>query len=367
MSSDPAPETVARVLSRSAPSASLVRWTVEPDSYPARTPSTDSLSRVVAETLDGATLSVFAKTIRSLRHWPMISVLPAAAREAAIARFPWRVEADAYASDLLPGLSDCLRPPVVYEVEDLGDDRIRIWMEDVPAAQVQWNEARYRQAARALGRLAGRSRWDEPPGGLALAVPRASLHLRGSVRRPRRPRDPQRGDVGAPADGRGRLGRSRPPARSDRPRRTCAGHPGRARRASEVTRPWRRVPPEFLADPKHADRFVAIDWGFVGLAPIGYYSASCWWGAWRAATWQSTSCLAIRDAVADGYLAGLRDAGAPAERGGGVARLHRRNAPPFGLHSRPAGPAARPGGRRRDGRIPAASPLRRGSCSISAT
>jgi hypothetical protein len=80
---------------------------------------------------------------------------------------------------VLPGISDGLRPPAVYEVDDLGDDRFRIWMEDVPATPVVWDEARYRLAARVLGRLSGRTRWDALPAGWPTLFPGSRFIFEG--------------------------------------------------------------------------------------------------------------------------------------------------------------------------------------------
>ena len=146
---------VRRVLMKVAPSTDIATSTVTPAEYSVTTPSTEALDRVVAMTTDGESFSVFVKTLHSLRHWPMIETIPEAMREAAFAQFPWRVEADVYASGLLGDLPDGLRGPRIYAIDDLGDDRLRIWMEDVPEALVTWDTARYALAAHHLGRHAG--------------------------------------------------------------------------------------------------------------------------------------------------------------------------------------------------------------------
>lgn len=133
----------------------MTSFRITPDAYPVLTPSTESLDRVVAATGHGLDVRIFVKTIRSLRHWPLILMLPEAYRNAAIARFPWRTEADVYASSMLEALPDGLRAPRVYAIDDLGDDRVRIWMEDLPQTPVTWDATRYEAAARRLGRLPG--------------------------------------------------------------------------------------------------------------------------------------------------------------------------------------------------------------------
>lgn len=169
---------VGRVLGAAAPSTEIAEWAVIPDEYPAMTPSTASLERVVATTTDGRQISVFAKTLQSIRHSPAFETIPDAFREAAVAGFPWHLEADVYASGLLADLPDGLRSPRLLLIEELGDDRTRLWIEDVAAPPAAWDLARYQIAARALGRLAGRF----PAAGLPAELPPLGMGLRAFFR-----------------------------------------------------------------------------------------------------------------------------------------------------------------------------------------
>lgn len=96
--------------------------------------------------------SVFVKVLRKPR-------IPADLAEV-VGEFPWRDEADFLLSDfeLPPGM----RRPRVVRVDDFGD-RIALWLEDVAVADVSWDLPRFRRAALALGRWAGR-RFGGPPG-----------------------------------------------------------------------------------------------------------------------------------------------------------------------------------------------------------
>lgn len=96
--------------------------------------------------------SVFVKVLRKPR-------IPADLAEV-VGEFPWRDEADFLLSDfeLPPGM----RRPRVVRVDDFGD-RIALWLEDVAVADVEWDLPRFRRAALALGRWAGR-RFGGPPG-----------------------------------------------------------------------------------------------------------------------------------------------------------------------------------------------------------
>ncbi len=142
-----------------SPSAQVVDWHLESFSYPTTNPSTISFERLHAVVADGhgrRSVSTFVKTIGSMRHSSILEFVPAHMREAAIAGFPWHVEADVYASRLLGDLPAGLRGPAVYAVEELPDDRSRLWIEDVTPIAADWDLGRYVQAARALGRLAAR-------------------------------------------------------------------------------------------------------------------------------------------------------------------------------------------------------------------
>ncbi len=51
-----------------------------------------------------------------------------------------------------------LRLPTLYRRDDLGGDRVALWLEWIEVAPGGWDLARFRQAARALGRLSARCR-----------------------------------------------------------------------------------------------------------------------------------------------------------------------------------------------------------------
>ncbi|MGH8931473.1 MAG: phosphotransferase [Egibacteraceae bacterium] len=155
------------------PGLELVDWWVEPVHYRVGTPSTGLLARVKGIARDGKGLvrwSLFVKVLQSLRHWPDLHLFPSEVVEEQIRQFPWGVEADLYRSPLATMLPPGLRLPHVYRIDDLGDDRIAMWLEDVRTADVVWDLPRFRRAAHLLGRLAARRAEDrlEPVGALAL-------------------------------------------------------------------------------------------------------------------------------------------------------------------------------------------------------
>lgn len=105
--------------------------------------------------------SVFVKILQSPRHAPQLTGIPADLREWLVRDFPWRVEADFLLSgfELPPGM----RLPGVVRIDELGDDRVALWLEDVVCADAEWDAPRFARAAQLLGRWAGR-RFGGAPG-----------------------------------------------------------------------------------------------------------------------------------------------------------------------------------------------------------
>ncbi len=307
-----AAEDIARVLAIAAPSEGIAAWTVTPDAYPVLTPSTEALDRVVASATGGREVRVFVKTIRSMRHWPMIGMLSPADRQAAIERFPWRTEADVYASSLVRGLPDGLRTPRIFAIDDLGDDRIRIWMEDLPEPAATWDLARYADAARRLGRLAGRTHRDglpadAPPlfGGLrmlwAMRITNTLVPVLQDDATWRHPlmvgvegSDPAlRDDLLALAD----QAPSIIDALDRLPRGLAHGD---------------ACPQNLLPDPDRRGAFVAIDWGFANLAPLGSDLVQLLAGRADSGDLDADDLPPIQEAILAAYLDGLRDEGVDA-------------------------------------------------------
>jgi hypothetical protein len=141
------------------PSARVDSWGLEPVAYAFGSPNTDGLFRVRATVDCGGQVlawSVFVKIIRSFRHWPLIDVIPAPMREAALSGSHWRYEADAYLSDLATVLPPGTRLPRLLLLKDLGDERLALVLEDVQTTSDRWEPSTFARAARGLGRLAAR-------------------------------------------------------------------------------------------------------------------------------------------------------------------------------------------------------------------
>lgn len=302
-----AADDIARVIAIVAPSEDIAEWTVTPDAYPVLTPSTESLDRVVAVSADGRRVCVFVKTLHSLRHWPMIEMIPQALREAAIAQFPWRVEADVYGSSLLRDLPDGLRAPRIYAIDDLGDDRLRIWMEDLPEASVTWDAARYATAARRLGQLAGRSLREGLPGGAPPLAPgirfiftsKTAIFDIPAIRSEEAWRHPL---MAAAA-------RSDPALRGDL--LDLADEAPSIMDALDqlphVLAHGDACPQNLLSDSLRDDGFVAIDWGFANLAPLGYDLGQLLVGLAENGDLEAADLPRIHDAILPAYIDGLLD------------------------------------------------------------
>ena len=121
--------------------------------------STESVLRVHGRAFAGGQQlpwTVLVKVLRSPRHWPGIVVVPEPFRQTFIDGYRWQVEAEALTTHLPAIMPPGMRTPRVYRLDDLGGDRIALWMEWVDVAATPWDRARFRRAARLLGRLAAR-------------------------------------------------------------------------------------------------------------------------------------------------------------------------------------------------------------------
>lgn len=134
-------------------------WAVRPVSVSPSAVSTAAVLRVAGTAhaeRQRLPWSVVVKILQSPRHWPLIDVVPADIRQQFVEAFPWRVEADVLGSELPQRLPSGIRTPRVLRIDDLGDDRIALWLEDIALADTRWDLARFTRAARLLGRWAGR-------------------------------------------------------------------------------------------------------------------------------------------------------------------------------------------------------------------
>lgn len=134
--------------------------------------TTAGLRRYRGELADGTGWSVVAKTLQPASQSELWDLVPEQFRATVLRNLDWHGEPRLYELGLDAHLPDGLRAPALYLVEH-DEHAITIWMEDV-ADHGSWTTERYRRAALALGRMAGR--WPEARAKRELALRRRNLH-----------------------------------------------------------------------------------------------------------------------------------------------------------------------------------------------
>lgn len=133
---------------------------VVPVDYLIGTPSTEELLRLFGTAMlpsgEQVDWSCFVKKLQSVRHWPMIHVVPEPARQDFIDNMPWRLEIAVHRSGIADILPDGLRLPTAYRIDEHEDDRAVLWMENVDQVAGCWPMERFERAAYLLGRLSAR-------------------------------------------------------------------------------------------------------------------------------------------------------------------------------------------------------------------
>jgi hypothetical protein len=187
-------------------------------------------------------------------------------------------------------------------------------MENVAASEAPWDDATYTGAAQLLGRLAGRSMREGLPDGSprlfpglrfifegrTLAVDLPALRSDETWRHPAMVRvaraDPDlRGDLLE-------LGEEAPELMT-----TLESLPQSLAHGDAC-------PQNLLADPREPRGLVAIDWGFVGMEPVGYDLGQLLVGRFESGELGDSDLTALSDLILDGYVAGLGDEGWTGER-----------------------------------------------------
>ena len=301
-------EVVAAML---GPGAVPGRWAATPLDYEITSPGTALLTRVAGEALvDGAVVpwSLLVKRVHSMRHSPIVAFIPEPLREMAIRDFPWRSEVDAYTSDLAGVLPEGLRLPVVYRVQEHGDDRVTLWREDVDVdPDAEWGLPRYARAAELLGRLAARRR---APAGMPPSNG-TRVYVAGRI-------------------GEGVIPALREDATWDHPLVAPAADANLradllklADRAPELldaldTLPCTYVhgdacPQNLLVTRDDPDGFVAIDWTWPGVEPVGFDLAQLLAGGGDAGRLDPAQLADVHATILAGYLNGLAAEGMDAD------------------------------------------------------
>jgi hypothetical protein len=217
----------------------------------------------------------------------------------------WRREAEAYRSGLLDGLGGGLRAPRCDLVAERDDDTVAVWLEDLrgdPAPS--WSIDRYHLAARHLGQAQGEFAAGRPlPGEPWLTRRWLRSYLDQPLRRLTVPTDPALWRIPVLADW-----FPDPPIeglqamRADRQRfLTVLDH-------MPTTLCHFDLHPANLFDGGRGTT-AALDWSFVGIGALGEDAGNLVPDAVLDFHVGPEDLRALYDAVADGYSAGLRDAG----------------------------------------------------------
>ncbi|WP_171075347.1 phosphotransferase [Nonomuraea basaltis] len=278
---------------------------VEPIDHQSSTPSTGGLRRVAGTTTCGREWSFIVKSLHSARHWPRLGMLPEPVRAEFAAEFPWRVEADIYRSGL--PMPEGMRLPRLYLIDDLGDDRLDLWLEDVRTASGEWDLTRYAAAARALGRLAALRRVDPPASGVALRTYVMGRVVQGALPALRESETWSHPLIADHAD---------PLLRMDLD--------ALARRIPALLDAAERLPksmahgdasPENLLVPADSPgEFVAIDWGWQDPVPVGFDLGQLLVGLAHQGAIEPGELPAIHRTIETAYAQGLADEGMPADQ-----------------------------------------------------
>jgi hypothetical protein len=158
--------------------------TVEKVDYQIGTPMTHALLRCRGTAvLDGGghasdrqvPWSAFVKVLQSPWEWEHIDQIPAEFRADFADNVPWRLELDAYCPEVTAVLPDGFRQPRLYDIVEIDDRHVAIWMEDVEPSREPWDVPRFVHAAELLGRLAAR----RPIGTPAVLAPSALVEAPG--------------------------------------------------------------------------------------------------------------------------------------------------------------------------------------------
>jgi hypothetical protein len=288
------------------PGGMVNRWWIDPVNYQFGTPTTKGAVRVRGVMADARGWSVFVKVVQAFRHWPMIDILPPGLRQDALDSPLWRYEADLYTSRVRELLPAGLRLPVLYDVVDLGDDRLGIIMEDVAIADVGWDDGRFAQAARLLARMAVRlTNGDALPasgsrvlGELSRVLYEGSLQtavlpVLADDRTWARPllshwQDTLQGDLAELA--------SRIPA--------LLNH---LNQLPQLMVHGDASPQNLLISAGEPDTFVAIDWSLGEYAAVGQDLAQLLIGLAHAGQLPVAELARVRDIIIDAYMQGLAE------------------------------------------------------------
>jgi hypothetical protein len=303
-------EVARRCLDR--PSAEVTAWSIEPVAFDPVSITTTGVDRIHGEAVDGGktlTWSAFIKSVHSIRLWPMFEIVVPDFMQAQVAAQPWRTEAELYTSSLPAVLPDGFRMPRAYQVEDVGPEHVRLWLEDLDEAFPVWDDTRYARAAGLLGRLGGRCAPDRAPADLRhVTAPHLSLVTEGPLAHLTLPALAADATWAHPL-----IARAVDPALRHDLAVLAKRVPAWVERLDRLPRVFAHgdaCPQNLLATRDDPDAFVAIDWGgFAGFGPVGADLAQLLAGRAHTGELRTGDLPRVHAAIAAAYTDGLRAEG----------------------------------------------------------
>lgn len=293
--------------------APVTQWTLDASPVPFTNMTTAALARVEGTFADGGETpgwSLFVKTVQPPSRSPLWHLIPPQFHARASEELPWRAEVDFYRSSIGGRLPAGIRLPVVHAIQELDGEQTAIWMEDVAASSAPWDLQHYRQAARLLGRLAGRLAEQRIPADLPLHRRDLRGYFLGRVTEGVLPllEDDATWShplVAGAVDARLRVDLAA----------LVPTIPSLLARLDELPRSLAHgdaCPQNLLADPS-GEELVMIDWAFVGVYAIGYDLAQLLAGRAETGELTRSDLEVIHAAIVPSYLQGLADEGAPVD------------------------------------------------------
>jgi hypothetical protein len=263
--------------------------------------------------------SVVVKLLQSPLLWSGIERVPEEFRPGLMANYPWRTEAEVYASKLSVAMPPNSRLPDTFGVVELGTDRAAIWMEDVVQNdEAGWSDEQFMDAAKMLGFLAGS------------AAVRHCTEAVQDIRRPDRLKYFLTG-VGEAVLIPSIMG----PQVWEHPAVAAHADPALISRLRSFADQAHTLVEEMIilpALPAHGDacpqnlliegkdpltgrsRFAVVDWGMFGQACAGYDLAQLLAGRVNEGTMPGTVLRHLEPLCIDAYCEGLRAAGSTVAR-----------------------------------------------------
>jgi hypothetical protein len=266
--------------------------------------TTASLHHVTAET-DLGTARLFVKVLRPATKSPLMEWIPIEHHADVMVNLNWLDEPRAYRSGIGGDLPDGLRMPVIHALVE-EPEQIVMWLEDVTSTQA-WTLECYRSAASLLAHAA--VRWPES------RLSRVGIGRRSygylffgklmnydipALRSPNHWSHPDLESLGG-----GDL--------CERTERLIAAAPKLLATIDQLPHGLAHgdaTPHNFL--PKNDGTIVAVDWSYVSADAIGADLGQLFAGRFDVGNASAEYAPAVADAILDGYLAGLREAGATA-------------------------------------------------------